>query len=191
MSMFSQVVTDTSTRLPRALLAATCLAGMLGAAPAIAQDGFGNRSFYGLDPIANEELADLRGGFAVPSGLLYFTIDLYAAIDGNAVYDIGLAFDGTTIIATDPIINDGSVTIGDSGAIIATIQNGADGTNIVNNSAFADVMGVVNVIQNAENGVTIQQLTDITVGLEATNFDPAALSGVVDQLQALTMLNLP
>lgn len=190
MSMFSQVVTDTAARLPRALLAATCLAGMLGAAPAVAQDGLGNRSFYGLDPVANEDLADLRGGFAAPSGLLYFTIDLYAAIDGNTLYDIGLAFDGSTIIATDTI-NDGSVSIGDSGAIIATIQNGVDGANTIDTSAFADVLGVVNVIQNAENGVTIQQLTDITVGLETANFDPSALSGVADQLQTLTMLNLP
>ncbi len=59
------------------------------------------QEFAGLKPVADEELADMRGGFRFSNGVnLDFALKIQSAVDGEVVRELNLH--GNSIHDTDP-----------------------------------------------------------------------------------------
>ena len=161
-------------------LPAAALVLVLTGAPALA-DPIGDGAFHGAYPMAESELSDLRGGFVLPDTLLYFTINAQSQIVDNMTGDIvsdsiQFSFEsGLGSVSNLP----NSLVLTDNRTAVAT--------------SVTDIAGLLTVVQNAQDNVTIQQLTDMTVGLdmEALAVEASGLPALTRQMQTITLMQLP
>ena len=166
-------------RLGAAVSTAALAVGLAGG-PALA-DPVSEGAFHGAYPMAESELSDLRGGFVLPDTLLYFTINAQSQIVDNMTGDIvsdsiQLSFEsGLGGVSNLP----NSLVLSDNGTAVAT--------------GVTDIAGLLTVVQNAQDNVTIQQLTDMTVGLDmrALAVEASGLPALTRQMQTVTLMQLP
>lgn len=141
---------------------------------------------FGLyERVPDPELAKMRGGFVIPTGLLNFAIDLAAQINGQPIYQGRLTFSPGTGVTNEiehfdtsgfgvPVT--GNVNVNDAISQVVTSVQAGDGN--VAPAAFADAEGVVLTVQNTLSNVVIQQQMRLQLDLEAGAFmeSPAGLS---------------
>ena len=173
-------------RLGAAALTAL-LAAALGGTSARA-DPIGVYAFHGAYPMAQSELDNLRGGFVLPDTLLYFTISTQAQIVDNVTgatlpggYDLSFSL-GDAVDLPDNVVVDANGVV--------TALTAGTGNSAADIASLAEVAGLLNVIQNTQDNITIQQLTELTVGLDvqALAADTTGMVALARQMQDIALI---
>lgn len=132
--------------------------------------------------IPDEQLAKMRGGFVMPDGILSFSVDLAAQINGETIYTGGISFnhtDGLINTVDNHAAGDTPTMIGGV-PVIANVKHGinqvvasvlAGEGNMV--SPFANTTGFVATVQNTVSDVAIQQQMQVQLELSADHFLPS------------------
>ena len=163
------------------LSAAAALTVGLASAPALA-DPVGDGAFHGAYPMAESELSDLRGGFVLPDTLLYFTINAQSQIVDNMT---GVTIsDGGFNISFDRSLGD-TLTLPDN---LVVSDNGSRAV-----TSLTDISGLLSVIQNTQDNITVQQLTEMTIGLDAQTLaaNASGLNALTQQMQNIALIQIP
>lgn len=134
--------------------------------------------------IPDEQLAKMRGGFVMPDGILSFSVDLAAQINGETIYTGGISFDRS--VSPNVVNTVNNYADGDTPTMIGgvpVIANVRDGINQVVTSVragegnmvspFANTTGFVATVQNTLSDVAIQQQMQVQLELSADHFLPS------------------
>ena len=152
--------------------------------------------------VPDEQLAKMRGGFVMPTGLLNFSVDLAAQINGLPIYKGSLTFSPGTGVTNNITVYDttgpefsgvpvtGEVNIaGEMNQIVASVKAG---NGNVSPTTFAGATGFVATVQNTVSNVAIQQEMRVRLDLSADHFLPSVaatrLRGNLDQVRNLSIL---
>ena len=178
-------------RLGAAVSTAALAVGLAGG-PALA-DPVSEGAFHGAYPMAESELSDLRGGFVLPDTLLYFTINAQSQIIDNVTGDL---LDGGFDITLDtrlgiPTDLPDNVLVDANGVVTALTVGGGNSAADIN--SLADFTGLLAVIQNTQDNVTVQQLTEMTIGLDAQALaaNASGLNALAQQMQDIALIQIP
>jgi hypothetical protein len=139
------------------------VAFLSAAAPAQAfEPTRGDTLFVQEAALPPSELAELRGGFTLPSGgRLAFAIEMVTNLNGSLVSRLALAGQNGTITLDERFGDDISVT---PQGVVSLSQFG-DGA-VVSSGALAGFRGIGPTIQNGLNNAAIDQINriDVTIG---------------------------
>ena len=123
--------------------------------------------YFGVDPVSDAVLAELRGGFVTAGGLIVnIGFELQTFLNGVLVVhnvlnlpgsDTGDGSNGGSHGGT-PVI---SVTGSLPGTLVTVLSNGDGGTTVVSNEIGPG--GVNTFITNTQNDVMIEQITTLTI----------------------------
>lgn len=133
--------------------------------------------------VPDEQLAKMRGGFVMPTGLLNFSVDLAAQINGLPIYQGSLTFtpgagvtNNITVFDTTgpefggvPVTGDVNIA-GEVNQIVASVQAG---NGNVAPATFGGASGFVATVQNTVSNVAIQQQMRVRLDLSADHFLPS------------------
>lgn len=140
--------------------------------------------FAGLSPVGDPELADMRGGFVLPNGVvLTFRLRFRTLVDHVQVSLTEFTDTSSELADFTGVINNVTVEPGaDPGEPAVTIM--VTPTN--------DITGIMNVIQNNVSGVTIQNQNSLTLDLSNVNQAIAATqaNNLNFRLRALAVFGL-
>ena len=154
--------------------------------------------FTQYEKVPDKQLAKMRGGFVVPAGLLHFSVNLNAQINGQPIYAGSLTYNQgdpgvtDTVTVSTPFDVNGKPVTGDvrSGInqVVASVQAGngnfAPGT-------FDGGTGFVATVQNTISNVAIQQEMRVRLDLSADHFLPsAAATALRNRLQQVGTLGI-
>lgn len=158
------------------------LAGAMVSGPALAQefrpaDRQLVADFARYEAVPDEQLAQMRGGFVMPTGLLNFAIDVAAQINGQRIYEGRLTFSPATGI-TGGVTNfdtsgfgvpvTGNVKLTDAiNQVVTSIQAGNGNVAPV---GFNGANGFTMTVQNTLSNVVIQQQMQVQLDLQAAQF---------------------
>jgi hypothetical protein len=133
--------------------------------------------------VPDEQLAKMRGGFVMPTGLLNFSVELAAQINGLPIYQGTLTFSPGTGVTNNITVFDttgpefngvpvtGDVNIaGEMNQIVASVKAG---NGNVSPTTFAGATGFVATVQNTVSNVAIQQEMRVRLDLSADHFLPS------------------
>lgn len=150
---------NTRRALRQALLGAgAILVGGFGAAHAATPTWF-----EGMVPVSDSELAEMRGGFVLPNGMIVAVeITFYTAVGTSN--GGGVPFIQETVSLGEDDLYDGSGVVHS-----VTVEPGGAGTDIptveISTMATNDMTGVMNVVQNNASMVAIQNMTTVNIDL--------------------------
>ena len=141
--------------------------------------------FAGLSPVGDPELADMRGGFVLPNGVV-LTFRLRFRTLVNHVQESFKEFtdESPSLAGSTGVINSIVVEPGDEAS---------DPPNVtVTVEPTTEIAGVMNVIQNNVSGVTIQNQNSLTLDLSNVNQAIAATqaNNLNFRLRALAVFGL-
>jgi len=157
--------------------------------------------FQQYKKVPDEQLAKMRGGFVMPAGLLNFSVDLAAQINGLPIYQGSLTFspgagvtNNITVFDTTgpefggvPVTGDVNIA-GEVNQIVSSVQAG---NGNVAPSTFAGASGFVATVQNTVSNVAIQQEMRVRLDLSADHFLPSvAATQLRSRLQQVGNLGL-
>jgi hypothetical protein len=172
-----------------ALVAAVAFAvGVLLTFPALADPGKSagralTSDFKQYKKVPDEQLAKMRGGFVMPDGILSFSVDLHAQINGAEIYRGNISYDGMGRISTVDNHAEGNTPTMIGGVpvianvrdginqVVASVRAGEAGSNTV--SPFDNTTGFVATVQNTLSNVAIQQQMQVHLKLSADHFLPS------------------
>lgn len=158
------------------------LVGATGAAWAKVASDFVTSSFVGYARLAENELDELRGGFATASGVRHFSVKLSTIIDGALMdeFVISLTDAGTLEVSESSLI-----TLSEAqDQIVATLQLGEGDMVPVD---LLGASGLFNIVQNSLSNVVIHQNLEIRMDLTSTGLTGAL---VTQQLRSAVILGL-
>lgn len=164
------------------VLTVFALAGAMVSGPALAQElrPAGRQlvaEFARYEAVPDEQLAQMRGGFVMPTGLLNFAIDVAAQINGQRIYEGRLTFSPATGV-TGGVTNfdtsgfgvpvTGNVKLTDAiNQVVTSIQAGNGNVAPV---GFNGANGFMMTVQNTLSNVVIQQQMQVQLDLQAARF---------------------
>ena len=148
---------DATCRALRRALFGACaiLVGGFGAAHAAAPTWFA-----GLAPVSDAELAEMRGGFLLPNGMLIaveITFHTTVATSNGG----GVPFIEETESLGEDDLFDGSGVV----HTVVVEPDGAEPDVVITTVVTNDISGVMNVIQNNASEVAIQNMTTVDLDL--------------------------
>ncbi|MEQ8490351.1 MAG: hypothetical protein RKE52_16765 [Marinovum algicola] len=134
------------------------------------------------------ELSGHRGGFVLPNGMvLNIGMTVTTLLNGTQQFSMNLATNGNLITHSVDGFNQQAGLSGNAAATaILNVINSGTG-NVVTDS-FQRANGIVNVVQNSLNNVTIQQMTAITV--DVLNASVIQKTNLVNDLTTMQILSL-
>lgn len=133
--------------------------------------------FARYEVVPDEQLARMRGGFVMPTGLLNFAIDVAAQINGQRIYEGRLTFSPATGV-TGGVTNfdtsgfgvpvAGNVKLADAiNQVVTSVQTG---NGNVAPTSFNGANGFMMTVQNTLSNVVIQQQMAVQLDLQASQF---------------------
>jgi hypothetical protein len=134
----------------------------------------GELQISGIEPAADSQLADMRGGFSIGGHSLSFGVLMRTAINGLLVMETAFNLrdpsdrtttftnGGTNIPVVDGTASGGGFTLTET-ARGYELSNENNTTSVI--TQIGGGMGILVDIQNSLNGQTIQQTTMLNVGI--------------------------